>query len=256
MDSVRIIDNLQDGLGILYSDIYSVDAVNTVKNSDFSQNGGSGISFKQLGMEIINSRIENNKVAGIRHNPALSAVQQREFAGWFLRMPDLIDSSYNPVVIPYNMRDIELSNEETKYMITVKVTGDPIRQRIAIKVSVSKESTFLSVFTKKQLKNTSLILQCTPGYVIGIQLLNPIENRSTEQIVLHDSQYVDPSRESWNLKRDLAIFPATSTSYAVILEYDSGTNALGGAVVVLTALQAPIQVWELEYSNVYSIEDI
>ncbi|XP_033297170.1 protein bark beetle [Bombus bifarius] len=215
LDSVRIIDNLQDGLGILYSDIYSVDAVNTVKNSDFSQNGGSGISFKQLGMEIVNSRIENNKVAGIRHNPALSAVQQREFAGWFLRMPDLIDSSYNPVVIPYNMRDIELSNEETKYMITVKVTGDPIRQRIAIK--------------------------CTPGYVIGIQLLNPIENRSTEQIVLHDSQYVDPSRESWNLKRDLAIFPATSTSYAVILEYDSGTNALGGAVVVLTALQAPIQ---------------
>lgn len=149
MDSVRIIDNLQDGLGILYSDIYSVDAVNTVKNSDFSQNGGSGISFKQLGMEIINSRIENNKVAGIRHNPALSAVQQREFAGWFLRMPDLIDSSYNPVVIPYNTRDIELSNEETKYMITVKVTGDPIRQRIAIKVSVSKELASLSVFTKK-----------------------------------------------------------------------------------------------------------
>lgn len=67
---------------------------------------------------------------------------------------------------------------------------------------------------------------------------------------------MDPSRESWNLKRDLAIFPTTSTSYAVILEYDSGTNALGGAVVVLTALQAPIQVWELEYSNVYSIEDI
>lgn len=139
LDSVRIIDNLQDGLGILYSDIYSVDAVNTVKNSDFSQNGGSGISFKQLGMEIVNSRIENNKVAGIRHNPALSAVQQREFAGWFLRVPDLIDSSYNPIVIPYNARDIELSNEETKYMITAKVTSDPIRQRITIRVSVSKE---------------------------------------------------------------------------------------------------------------------
>ncbi|XP_043526927.1 protein bark beetle [Frieseomelitta varia] len=215
LDSVRIIDNLQDGLGILYSDIYSVDAVNTVKNSDFSQNGGSGISFKQLGMEIINSRIENNKIAGIRHNPALSAVQQREFAGWFLRLPDLIDSSYNPIVIPYNARDIELSNEETKYMITEKVTSDPIRQRIAIK--------------------------CTPGYVIGIQLLNPIENRSTEQIILYDSQYIDRNCESWNLKRDLAIFPVTSSSYAVILDYDSGTNALGGAVIVITALQAPIQ---------------
>lgn len=136
LDSVRVIDNLQDGLGVLYSDIYSVDAVNTVRNSDFSQNGGSGISFKQLGMEIMNSRIENNKVAGIRHNPALSAVQQRELAGWFLRASDTIDSSYNPVVIPYYTSNIELDNEETKYLITVKVTGDPVQRRTVIKVSV------------------------------------------------------------------------------------------------------------------------
>lgn len=133
---MRVIDNLQDGLGVLYSDIYSVDAVNTVRNSDFSQNGGSGISFKQLGMEIMNSRIENNKVAGIRHNPALSAVQQRELAGWFLRASDTIDSSYNPVVIPYYTSNIELDNEETKYLITVKVTGDPVQRRTVIKVSV------------------------------------------------------------------------------------------------------------------------
>lgn len=148
LDSVRIIDNLQDGLGILYSDIYSVNALNTVRNSDFSQNGGSGISFKQLGMEIINSRIENNKVAGIRHNPALSAVQQREFAGWFLRVPDLTDSSYNPVVIPDYMQDVELANEETKYMVTVKVTGDPIRKRILIKVSILIEIIILLFFKR------------------------------------------------------------------------------------------------------------
>lgn len=144
LDSVRVIDNLQDGLGVLYSDIYSADAVNTVRNSDFSQNGGSGISFKQLGMQVINSRIENNKVAGIRHNPALSAVQQREFAGWFIRAPDTIDSPYDPIVLPSYMRDIELANEETKYMITVKISGDPIQQRINIRVSLLNESPFFS----------------------------------------------------------------------------------------------------------------
>lgn len=78
--------------------------------------------------------------------------------------------------------------------------------------------------------------------MIGIQLLNPIENRSTEQIVIHDTQYIDLDRNSWNLKRDLAVFPATSSSFAVILDYDSGMNALGGAVLVITALQAPVQV--------------
>lgn len=137
LDGIKLVNNLQDGLGVLYSDIYSADAINTVTNSDFSQNGGSGISFKQLGMRIINSRIESNKVAGIRHNPALSAVQQREFAGWFLRVPDTtIDSPYNPVILPETDRNIELANGETKYIITTKVTvHESIRRTINIKVS-------------------------------------------------------------------------------------------------------------------------
>ena len=80
--------------------------------------------------------------------------------------------------------------------------------------------------------------------MIGIQLLNPIENRSTEQITIHDSQYIDPSRDVWHLKRDLAVFPVTSSSFAVVMEYDSGANALGGAVMVITALRAPIQVYK------------
>lgn len=138
LDGVKLINNLQDGLGVLYSDIYSADAVNIVTNSDFSKNGGSGISFKQLGMQIINSRIESNKVAGIRHNPALSAIQQREFAGWFLRVPDTtIDSPYNPVILS-ETGNIELANGETKYIITTKVTVDEsVRRTIHIKIKVS-----------------------------------------------------------------------------------------------------------------------
>lgn len=136
LDGVKVFHNLQDGLGVLYSDIYSADAINIVTNSDFSENGGSGISFKQLGMRIVNSRIEGNKVAGIRHNPALSAVQQREFAGWFLRAPDTtIDSPYNPVILPETNEDIELANGETKYIITTRVTGKPVRRIVDIKVN-------------------------------------------------------------------------------------------------------------------------
>lgn len=137
LDGVKLVNNLQDGLGVLYSDIYSADAINIVKNSEFSRNGGSGISFKQLGMRIINSRIESNKVAGIRHNPALSAVQQREFAGWFLRVPDTtIDSPYNPVILPEMDENIELADGETKYVITTKITvHKSVRRTINIKVS-------------------------------------------------------------------------------------------------------------------------
>lgn len=75
-----------------------------------------------------------------------------------------------------------------------------------------------------------------------MQLLNPILNRSTEQVILHDSQHMKHGGNVWNVKRDLTVFPAASSSYIVILEYHSGENALGGTVLVITALPAPIQV--------------
>ncbi|XP_012253572.2 protein bark beetle isoform X3 [Athalia rosae] len=216
MDGIKVVENLQDGLGILYSDIYSADAVNTVRNSDFSNNRGSGISFKQLGLKVSNSRLENNRIAGIRHNPALSAVQQREFAGWFDRSPDMtVDTPYNPIVIPQDSGDIELANGETKYVVTAKGGGENLERLINI--------------------------QCTPGYVIGIQLLNPIHNRSSEQIILHDSQHLDHQGNIWHVERDLTVFPVTSSSFKVIMQYKSGRNSLGGTVIVLTALIAPIQ---------------
>jgi hypothetical protein len=52
LENVRIVNNLQDGLGVLYSDLYSSGVANTVKNSEFSSNRGNGISFKQLGLKI------------------------------------------------------------------------------------------------------------------------------------------------------------------------------------------------------------
>ncbi|XP_043483219.1 protein bark beetle isoform X2 [Leptopilina heterotoma] len=216
LESVKVVNNLQDGLGILYSDIYSADAVNTAQNSDFSNNRGNGISFKQLGLQISNSRIENNKMAGIRHNPALSAHQQREFAGWFTQSSEVAAENYNPIVLPENDGNIELSmGQETKYLITSKVQGRVVKKIINI--------------------------SCTPGYVIGIQLLNPIHNRSSEEIIIHDAHNINNKGNSWILKRDLSVFPVTSSSFVVVLEYNSGTSALGGAVMVLTALSAPIQ---------------
>ncbi|KAK0090170.1 hypothetical protein PV325_002595 [Microctonus aethiopoides] len=217
LEGVKIVNNVQDGLGIIYSDIYSANAVNTVKNSDFSNNKGSGISFKQLGLKISNSRIENNKVAGIRHNPAFSAVQQREFSGWFMQsLGSTVDVSYEPIIIPGTVNNIDIATNDIKYIVTAKSINDNIKQLIPI--------------------------HCTPGYVIGIQLLNPIENRSTEKIILYDSQRINNHRiNMWHVKRDLSVFPVSSTSFSVILEYESGTNALGGAVLVLTTLPAPIQ---------------
>lgn len=72
--------------------------------------------------------------------------------------------------------------------------------------------------------------------MIGIQLLNPIHNRSTEDIVIYDARSVDISINAWNLRRDLLVFPTISSSYAVVMQYRSGNSALGGAVLAVSTV--------------------
>lgn len=213
-EDIRITDNFHDGLGIMYSDIYTEDIVNEVKNSEFINNKGAGISFKQLGLKVYGGIIENNYI-GIEHNPALTGLQQRELSGWFAS--DEPEISYRPFWIPQqnDVNELYINQGETKYMVTSAVNGDSITR--------------------------SYRIRCIPGFVLGIQLLNPIENRSSEVIVIHDSQTYNNRSDVWYLKRDLTVFPTTSSSHGIILDYTSGSHSLGGTVLVLSAIRAPIQ---------------
>lgn len=213
LENIRVVSNSHDGLGVIYSDLYSAGASNTIRNSEFSGNKGSGISFKQLGLNIIGSTLENNKLAGVRHDPSISKKQQRELAGWFTEKTD--PYIYNPMYIPQTS-NFDLDTTESKYMITQKVDStDPIDRIFTIRVR--------------------------PGYVIGIQLLNPIHNRSTEDILIYDSQSLSTYSEVWNIKRDLTTFPITSSSFGITIKYSSGSNALGGCVILVSSVPAPVQ---------------
>ncbi|XP_060803589.1 protein bark beetle [Amyelois transitella] len=217
LESVRIANNYHDGLGVLYSDIYGADAVNTVKNSEFSNNRGSGISFKQLGLKIYGSTIENNQIAGISHNPHLTGLQQREISGWFNLEPNfnLDESNYHLITLPKYETDITLMNGETRHLVFSKHYGENIVKTYNI--------------------------NCNPGYVLGLQLLNPIHNFSTESICIYDSQNINEASTKWCLDRDLSTFPTTSSSFGVVLTYESGDAALGGVVLVVSTIIAPVQ---------------
>ncbi|KAK5644294.1 hypothetical protein RI129_008139 [Pyrocoelia pectoralis] len=212
-ESIKVTDNFYDGLGVMYSDIYTSDSVNIVKNSEFSRNKGAGISFKQLGLKVHGSTIENNEF-GIRHNPALTNLQQRELAGWFSTTD--ADIHYKPSWIPLDKENNIIVNERiTKYLVTSRIINEDIKR--------------------------SYRISCPPGYVIGIQLLNPIENRSTESLLIHNSITYNSNSDVWNVTRDLTVFPTTSTTHGIIVDYTSGLYALGGAVLVISAINAPIQ---------------
>lgn len=146
----------------------------------------------------------------------MSGLQQRELAGWFIKNED--EAHYNPFQIPHypDQNVIELQRGETKYLVTSRVVGDPILR--------------------------SYKIRCEPGWLLGLQLLNPIENRSTESIIMKDTLVYDNFADIYfDLKRDLTVFPTTSSSHGLVLEYNSGSNALGGTVLVLSTVKAPVQ---------------
>ncbi|KAI8422542.1 hypothetical protein MSG28_006346 [Choristoneura fumiferana] len=217
LESVKIANNYHDGLGIIYSDLYGADAINTVRNSEFSNNRGSGISFKQLGLKVYSSVIENNDIAGISHNPHIPGLQQREIAGWFNLDPgfNMDESNYHPIMVPEYETDISLVNGETRHIVFTKHYDENIVKTYNIK--------------------------CNPGYVLGLQLLNPIHNFSTENICIYDSQNINEASTKWCLDRDLSTFPTTSNSFGVVLTYESGKTALGGVVLVVSTIIAPVQ---------------
>ncbi|XP_066146694.1 protein bark beetle [Euwallacea fornicatus] len=213
-ENVRVVNNFYHGLGVTYSNIYTDDSVNIIKNSEFTNNKGAGISLKQLGLTLVNNKIEENFI-GIEHNPVLSGLQQRELAGWFCRNDE--ETHYEPLQIPETIDEtaILIRRGETKYLVTSIVKSGNIKR--------------------------SYKITCEPGWVIGIQLLNPIENRSTEIITIHDSLSYSPFSDIWELKRDLTVFPGTSSAHGIILDYSSGLNSLGGTVIVLSTVRAPMQ---------------
>lgn len=212
-ENIKVSNNNYHGLGVMYADIYT-ESVNTIKNSEFSNNKGAGVTLKQLGMTLYNNKIENNFI-GIEHNPTLSGLQQRELAGWFLKNDDEI--YYNPFSIPQSTDQniITLQRGENKYLVTTKVYGDSISRSYSIR--------------------------CDPGWVLGIQLINPMENRSSESIQIHDTLSYNPKSDIYFLKRDLTVFPLTSSSHGIVLDYNSGTHALGGTVIIVTTVKAPVQ---------------
>ncbi|EDW76452.2 uncharacterized protein Dwil_GK14651 [Drosophila willistoni] len=218
LENVRVVNNLQDGLGIIYADIYAGKSVNNIKNSEFSGNRGSGISMKQLDFRISGSIIKENLGSGISHDAVISAMDQKEIGGWFYMATDFnsFGTDYVPYVLPHpTVSNIDLGTFEQKYIRTEELLGQSISQKI--------------------------VVQCPAGYVIGIQLLNPIHNLSTESITILNARTENIRSDLWQVKRDLNVFPVTSSSYGIIIYYKSGLQALGGAVLMLSTVTAPVQ---------------
>src|SRR5690349_18733311 len=105
-------------------------------------------------------------------------IDQREIAGWIK-----VGKKDNIEYLPFNVRDLWLSENSFKYIIT------------------KPEENINEVYN---------IIAQDQNLVLGIQLLNPIHNESSEEILIYDRHDVpaktgivyDPDLNIWSVKRD------------------------------------------------------
>ncbi|XP_069175770.1 protein bark beetle isoform X3 [Procambarus clarkii] len=208
IQDIEVRDNSHDGVGVIYSNQYAIanpDA-RVFKGCSFTGNKRHGLSLKQMGVNISQSDLHGNDGSGLHFNPFLSRADQRELTGWL----KLLEDKY--IKIPGGPKDIQLTTNLPQYFITKTLRGTETTSVIHISTSHSN--------------------------VIGIQVLNPIVPESTEEIVIYDYQKIIQSQDisRWDLRRDQVAFPTTSNSYAITIEYSSGSYALGNVIFVLTAV--------------------
>lgn len=174
--------------------------------------------------KILDCAIENNKLAGILHDPAILRRHQREIAGWVKA-----GKRDNIVYLPMRDRDLWLDSDSYKYLIT------------------STESDVSEVYN---------IVARDQNYVISMQLLNPIHNESTENIWIYDRMDI-PAKEGveyfhdlevWSVRRDQVSFPTTSSSYGVTLWLKTGSIPRGNSILLVRAIRAPVN--RFLYSNI------
>ena len=216
-ENIEVMDNDHDGIGIMYSDIFFPDHVNFLKNSVVSGNKRHGVSFRQLGLRIQDSEIRDNQRAGIYHDPKLTKLEQRELSEWM----SLIDQQKPGTIIR-----IPNADQGT-------TAGNPI-------IIKEKESKLLITSAEDQAntQRTYYIRAERDEFVIGMQLINPFHNRTTELLHIYDFTSIVDNAEIKVLEvsRDIASFPSVSSSYAITLSFDSGSTPLGNMMMLLTPI--------------------
>lgn len=221
LTDITVSDNTGDGLGIIYSDIYFPDQVNTVERSEFKRNLGNGVLFRQLGLTLKDCSIEHNRGSGILHDPFILRQHQREIAGWIKGgKRDHIE------YLPLSVKDLWLDENSFKYLITK--TDSNINE-------------VYNIFAKDH------------NLVLSLQLLNPFRNESTEELIVYDRQDV-PAKDLtpamlatdlyrdldiWSVRRDQVSFPLASSAFGITLWYRSGMKPKGDMILLIRAIRIP-----------------
>jgi hypothetical protein len=201
---VIIRENSDAGLGIMWNDVFSNRDNLNVMESEISANLFHGITTRSQGIRVVKSYLHNNRGSGFHYEPTFSNFEQKDLVAWI----SPIDQSTVTILpnIDSDTQNLKLGNHKAWYMFVKKKPASSI-------------------------KTHKILVEANIGRSIGIMVLNPVFEDSTESLKLYSPSDM---HRVWDLRMNLTSFPLLYPGYKITIEYKTGDNPKGGIVLYFT----------------------
>lgn len=202
LEKLRINDNTDSGIGIMWNEMF-VPQSRQIIDSQILSNRRHGIVVHSQGLKIHHCDLQNNAGSGILYNPMFSKLEQRDLISWIN-----LEEKRKVIRIPDDLQgDITLNSDEYKYL----------------------------VFTKK-VATKSFNIVTSNGRSIGIVVLNPFKQSSSENMTIYGRLKREADVIEWDLRENLTAFPLQTPGFGVIVDYNSGMTPSGSGIIYIASV--------------------
>ncbi|UYV80531.1 hypothetical protein LAZ67_19000487 [Cordylochernes scorpioides] len=205
LEKLTLQSNTDSGVGIMWNDIFAP-TNRKISLSVFTNNQNHGIELRAQGMDITDSRFDQNLGSAIQYDPYLSQMEHLDLLSWLDDRDVLVSAPNQNIYLGANQRRY-LRFKATPYArYTFNVTTDA-------------------------------------GRKVGIMVLSDFEEESTESLEIFGRLDITPDTPVWDLRRNRTAFPLHSPGFAVVARYSAGPQPRGGLLLYLTSVHTERR-WE------------
>lgn len=202
LEKLKVANNTDSGIGIMWNEMFASQRRQLVDSQIFS-NRRHGIIVHSQGLNIHQCDLQHNSGSGILYNPMFSKLQQRDLISWIN-----LEEKRKVIKIPDDVHgNIFLDSDQHRYLIFSKAVT---------------------------LKNFNITT--TSGRSIGIVVLNPFGQASSESMTIYGRLEMSKNVIHWHLRENLTAFPLQTPGYGVFVNYNSGQMPSGQGIIYIASV--------------------
>ncbi|XP_042894789.1 protein bark beetle [Parasteatoda tepidariorum] len=202
LSKLKIHNNTDSGLGIMWNEVFVAES-RQLLDSLLASNHRHGLVLHTQGLSVLRCLMSNNAGSGIHYNPMFSKNEQRDLISW-------------------------INLEERSKVIRIP---DDITGTISLNFDEYRYFVFTQATTVKRFNITT-----TSGRSLGIVVLNPFKETSTESMTIYGRLETGHDVPRWNARNNLTAFPLRSPGYGMLIEYHPGQNPSGQAIIYVASV--------------------